>query len=308
MRNRLVVAHEAEFVVPGILVRIDDAEQPLLHAQAVVRVDVFEPRFHVLLELVALITEQALIAVVSPHLVGREVPFQQCVVGRLGQQPESLDVFPQYFLDLPSAADVPRYQHPGRSPGELRPESKDLDVDGCAVLLSVAPYPQIVRIGTKIRKRGRQPLHLLRRAELGESDLQELLARIAITIHGGLVYVEATPFARLAHECRQRIVVEKGVILCIGQACFLGDCNFAGRPVFDLKRAVASEVEEPRAQPRDHCARHADDDQCCNVVRGQGQQPLREGSQQSPDRIQKQFDRLQKLHPTHPRIGNGSKP
>ncbi len=259
--------------------------------------------FHVRLRRpVARCPNRLFIVVAAPKLIGHKVPVQHSVAGRLRHQAESLEIPPHHLLDFPAAADVPRDEDTSLLPANLHPEGDQFDFDRRAVLFPVAPYAKIAATGAKIHQRGCQPVYFLRGAQVHESDLEKFLARITVTVYRGLVHCEATPPARLAHESRNRVVVEEEVILFAGQAAFAANRRSRGESVLRCETAAASEVEMPRGQPCDYRTGQAGDHQRRNAVCGRRQQPLREATQKFPDRLQERFDRLQRLHPTHPRI------
>ena len=198
--------------------------------------------------------EQALVAVVSPHLVGGQIPLKKCVVGRLGHQPEAFYILPQYFLDFPAAADVLRYQNAGLPPCKLHPKGDEFDFDWGAVLFSVAPHTQIVGTGAKVYKRGRYPLRLFRRAQVREPGLEELFARSTLNRFTAALFTSRQPHLRVSQTKVGIGFCRKGGGTVRRKVPLLRPSPRRWRIAFRHARAAAPDVEQPRPKPREHCA------------------------------------------------------
>ena len=139
VRDLLVSAHEPELVAPVVRGGFDGAEKLLLHARAVVRMDVFEPGRHVVGGLLVAASEHLRIIVAAPQLVVGEVPIEHGIIGRLRSEVEAFEVTPHHLTRMIAAGDVPGDDHARLLPRKLHAERNHLDIDRRAVLPSVAP-------------------------------------------------------------------------------------------------------------------------------------------------------------------------
>src|SRR6266702_3846843 len=134
-----------------------------------------------------------------------------CVLGAFQERLISLLDLPRPFLRLQALGDVGHHAQARRLAVEFQIEGNDLDVDQLAALLSVQPFP--VPVGTALILESLQQLgDFLGRADLVGGHREELLPRVAVVPHRGVVDGEERERLRIDHPHGVRMHVEQGAV------------------------------------------------------------------------------------------------
>ena len=166
VHDLLFVAQQPELVAPLVRSGLYDTEKQLLHACAVVRMDVLEPGRHVFPGLIRGAAEHRCIVVAAPELVGAQIPVEKGVVGRLCCEAKTFQVAPHCLVRVLAARDVPGDNDAHLLAGKLHAEGDHLGVNGHPVLALMAPGADFARSRPKAHQRFSQALRILRRAKV----------------------------------------------------------------------------------------------------------------------------------------------
>ena len=165
VRDLLAIAYEPELVAPVVRSGFNGAEKLLLHARAVVRMDMFEPGRHAGGRGLVGASEHLGIIFAAPQLVVGEVPIEHGVIGRLPSEAEAFEVAPHHLTRMIAAGDVPGDDHACLLPRKLHAERNHLDIDGRPILASVAPRARLARSRPQAHQRLSESLSILGRSE-----------------------------------------------------------------------------------------------------------------------------------------------
>src|SRR5712691_2132514 len=134
-----------------------------------------------------------------------------CVLGAFQERLISLLDLPRPFLRLQALGDVGHHAQARRLAVEFQIERNDLDVDQLAALLSVQPFPVPVRTAL-ILESLQQLGDFLGRADLVGGHREELLPRVAVVPHRGVVDGEERERLRIDHPHGVRMDIEQGAV------------------------------------------------------------------------------------------------
>ena len=291
----LLVAHETELIAPLVRRGLDRAEELLLHARAVVLMDMLEPGRHAQSGLVGRASEHGRIIVAAPQLVGYQVPVDQCVVGCLRSKTQSFQVPPHRLVRMLAPGDVPGDDDAHLLPGKLHAERNHLRLDRGSVLVPVAPGTDFARGRPQAHQRFGDAVGILGHAEFEERHLKQFIAGIAILARRGFIGLDQPPLARVANEGRHRVALEQGLVLLFGKLgnFVVGNDGLCGAAQFGGTRPAIDQADDDAG---DHRAEQHSERCAGRIVSQQGMKYFRKDLEKSRHTLQNRFDFLRRRH------------